>query len=91
VHRKAAETCVFLCFDGISRVKYHPGSVLIDTILKLAERGRERQILIGGDSARRTLYRQLRPGRASDWTTQSPRRRPAQWISPAEGTSFPDF
>ena len=62
VHRKAAENGVFLCFDGISRVKYHPESVLIDCILKLVARGHERQILIGGDIARRTMYRNYGQG-----------------------------
>jgi phosphotriesterase-related protein len=62
VHRKAAETGAFLCFDGISRVKYHPESVLIDCILKLVAHGHERQILIGGDIARRTMYRNYGQG-----------------------------
>ncbi|WP_172327904.1 phosphotriesterase [Mangrovicoccus sp. HB161399] len=56
VHRKAAETGVFMCFDGISRVKYHPESVLIDCILKLVEAGHEDQIVVGGDIARRTMF-----------------------------------
>jgi predicted metal-dependent phosphotriesterase family hydrolase len=62
VHRKAAETGVFLCFDGISRIKYHPESVLIDCILKLVARGHEKQIMIGGDIARRTMYRNYGEG-----------------------------
>ena len=62
VHRKATETGVFLCFNGISWVKYHPESVLIDCILKLVVRGHERQILIGGDIARRTMYRNYGQG-----------------------------
>jgi predicted metal-dependent phosphotriesterase family hydrolase len=62
VHRKAAEPGVFLCFDGISRIKYHPESVLIDCILKLVARGHEKQIMIGGDIARRTMYRNYGEG-----------------------------
>ena len=62
VHARAAATGVFVCFDGISRVKYHPESVLIDCILKLVRRGHERQILIGGDIARRTMYRNYGEG-----------------------------
>jgi 5-phospho-D-xylono-1,4-lactonase len=62
VHAKAAATGAFLCFDGISRIKYHPESVLIDCILKLVRRGHERQILIGGDIARRTMYRNYGEG-----------------------------
>ena len=62
VHAKAAQTGVFMCFDGISRIKYHPESVLIDCILKLVKRGHEKQILIGGDIARRTMYRNYGEG-----------------------------
>ncbi len=62
VHRKAAETGVFLCFDGISRVKYHPESVLIDCILRLVRAGHEDQIVVGGDIARRSMYRNYGKG-----------------------------
>ena len=62
VHAKAAQSGAFLCFDGISRIKYHPESVLIDGILRLVRRGHERQILIGGDIARRTMYRNYGEG-----------------------------
>jgi 5-phospho-D-xylono-1,4-lactonase len=62
VHRKAAETGAFLCFDGISRIKYHPESVLIDCILRLVRAGHEDQILVGGDIARRTMFRHYGEG-----------------------------
>lgn len=62
LHRKAAETGVFLCFDGISRIKYHPESVLIDCILSLIKHGHEDQIVVGGDIARRTMYRNYGEG-----------------------------
>ena len=62
VHRKAAETGVFLCFDGISRIKYHPESVLIDCIMRLIAAGHEDQIVVGGDIARRTMYRNYGEG-----------------------------
>lgn len=62
VHLKAAETGAFLCFDGISRIKYHPESVLIDCILNLLRHGHADQILIGGDIARRTMYRNYGEG-----------------------------
>ncbi len=62
VHRKAADSGCFLCFDGMSRIKYHPESVLIDCILKLVAKGHERQILIGGDIARRTMYKNYGEG-----------------------------
>lgn len=62
VHRKAAETGVFVCFDGISRVKYHPESVLIDCIIRLVTAGHEDQIVVGGDIARRSMYRNYGEG-----------------------------
>jgi len=62
LHAKAAQTGAFMCFDGISRVKYHPESVLIDCILQLVKRGHEKQLMIGGDIARRTMYRNYGEG-----------------------------
>lgn len=62
VHLKAAETGVFMCFDGISRIKYHPESILIDCILNLVRHGHEDQIVVGGDIARRTMYRNYGEG-----------------------------
>ncbi|RYG95327.1 MAG: phosphotriesterase, partial [Alphaproteobacteria bacterium] len=62
LHAKAAQSGAFLCFDGISRVKYHPESVLIDCILQLVKRGHEQQLMIGGDIARRTMYRNYGEG-----------------------------
>jgi phosphotriesterase-related protein len=62
VHLKAAETGVFMCFDGISRIKYHPESILIDCILNLVRHGHADQIVVGGDIARRTMYRNYGEG-----------------------------
>ncbi len=62
VHRKAAETGALLCFDGISRIKYHAESVLIGCIMSLIRHGHQDQILIGGDIARRTMYRNYGEG-----------------------------
>jgi phosphotriesterase-related protein len=54
LHKKIAETGAFLCCDGFSKIKYHPESVRTDLIIKLIEAGCQRQILIGGDLARRS-------------------------------------
>lgn len=56
-HRKIAETGAYLCFDGIGKVKYHPESTRIACILELVRAGHEGQILISGDTARRSYYR----------------------------------
>lgn len=56
-HLKIAETGAFLCFDGIAKIKYNPESVRIRCILELAKRGYQKQILVSGDTARRSYYR----------------------------------
>lgn len=56
MHRKVAETGAYLCFDGIAKVKYNPESTRIDCILALAKAGHQKQILVSGDTARRSYY-----------------------------------
>lgn len=56
MHRKIAETGAYLCFDGIAKVKYNPESVRIDCILQLAKDGFQKQILVSGDTARKSYY-----------------------------------
>lgn len=66
-HRKIAETGAFLCFDGIGKIKYHPESVLIEHILTLVKDGYQKQILISGDTARRSYYRHYGHGLGLDY------------------------
>jgi 5-phospho-D-xylono-1,4-lactonase len=54
LHKTIAETGAYLCCDGFSKIKYHSESVRIDLIIKLIEAGYQRQLLIGGDLARRS-------------------------------------
>lgn len=56
MHLKVAETGAFLSFDGIAKIKYNPESVRIQCILELAKRGYQKQILVSGDTARRSYY-----------------------------------
>lgn len=56
-HSKIAETGAFLSFDGIGKIKYAPESARIKCILELVKRGFENQILISGDSARKSYYK----------------------------------
>lgn len=56
MHRKVAETGAYLCFDGIAKVKYNPESVRIKCILDLAKAGHQKQLLVSGDTARRSYY-----------------------------------
>lgn len=57
MHRKVAETGAFVSFDGIGKIKYAPESARIESILKLVEAGHEDQILVSGDTARKTYYK----------------------------------
>lgn len=56
MHRKVAETGAYLCFDGIAKIKYNPESVRIKCILDLVRAGHQKQILISGDTARKSYY-----------------------------------
>lgn len=56
MHRKIAETGAYLCFDGIAKVKYNAESVRIRCILDLVKAGHQKQILVSGDTARRSYY-----------------------------------
>lgn len=55
LHRQIANTGAFLSFDGISRIKYHPEHIRTQAILALCRRGYQKQILIGGDFARKSM------------------------------------
>lgn len=56
-HCIIAETGAFVSFDGINKIKYAPESARIASILDLVREGFEDQILISGDTARRSYYR----------------------------------
>jgi len=56
-HEQIAKTGAFLSFDGISKIKYAPESDRIHSILELVKKGYEDQILISGDTARKSYYK----------------------------------
>lgn len=56
-HKKVAETGAFLSFDGIGKIKYAPESERIKAILNLVDAGHEDQILVSGDTARKSYYK----------------------------------
>jgi 5-phospho-D-xylono-1,4-lactonase len=56
-HEQLAKTGAYLCFDGIAKIKYAPESTRIQCILDLVSKGYENQILISGDTARKTYYK----------------------------------
>ncbi|MFB6466391.1 phosphotriesterase [Cytobacillus sp. Hz8] len=56
-HEQIAKTGAFLSFDGIAKIKYAPESTRIQCILELVKKGYEDQILVSGDTARKTYYK----------------------------------
>ncbi|MFD1039787.1 phosphotriesterase [Virgibacillus byunsanensis] len=56
-HEKIAATGAYLSFDGISKIKYAPESTRIQSILDLVRKGYEDQILVSGDTARKSYYK----------------------------------
>lgn len=61
-HLKIAETGAYVCFDGINKIKYYPESVRIKCILELVKAGYRKQILISGDTARKSYYQSYKYG-----------------------------
>lgn len=57
LHKKIAATGAFLSFDGIAKIKYAPESARIKAILDLVKEGHEDQLLVSGDTARKSYYR----------------------------------
>ncbi|MGH2318686.1 phosphotriesterase family protein [Planococcus sp. SE5232] len=56
-HEQIAKTGAYLSFDGIAKIKYAPESTRIQCILELVKKGYENQILVSGDTARKSYYK----------------------------------
>ena len=61
-HQKVANTGAYLSFDGIGKIKYAPESTRISNILDLCRKGFEKQIVISGDTARKSYYKSYKEG-----------------------------
>ena len=57
LHAELAAAGAYLGYDGLARSQRWPDSVLLDCLVRSAERGAAERILLGGDVARRTRYR----------------------------------
>jgi 5-phospho-D-xylono-1,4-lactonase len=57
LHRDMAQTGAFLEYDGPGRVKYLPEGAIIDLLVKMFELGLGGQIVLGGDTARRSYWK----------------------------------
>lgn len=56
MHLRLADMGAFLSFDGIAKVKYYPETVRTKCIIDLFKRGYGKQVLVSGDTARKSYY-----------------------------------
>jgi 5-phospho-D-xylono-1,4-lactonase len=79
LHAELAERGAFLMYDGAGKVKYHPDSLRIELIARMAEAGHAGSLLLGGDVARRSNLRAHGggPGMAHLFAVLVPRLRKA--------------
>jgi predicted metal-dependent phosphotriesterase family hydrolase len=56
LHADLAAAGAYLGYDGFSRTRNWPDTVLLDSLLRAAELGAGERLLLGGDVARRTRY-----------------------------------
>jgi len=61
-HKKVLETGAYLIYNGPSRIKYQPESVVVDLIFKMVDAGFGRQIVLGGDLGRRSYWKSISGG-----------------------------
>ena len=66
-HEKIVEHGIYLSFDGLGKNKYGPESHRIDAIMNLIKKGYINQILLGGDNARRSYYKNYDYGLGLQW------------------------
>jgi phosphotriesterase-related protein len=67
LHRHLAERGVFLQYDTPGRIKYQPETVLINLMRQLFEAGFGSQLLLGGDTARRSYWKAYGGGPGLDY------------------------
>ncbi len=66
-HAETAATGAWLQFDGPGRTKYWPDSTILQLIGELAGRGLASQLLLGGDTGRRSMMRAYGGGPGLDY------------------------
>jgi 5-phospho-D-xylono-1,4-lactonase len=79
LHADLAERGAYLIYDGAGKVKYHPDSLLIELIARMAEDGYAGSLLLGGDVGRRSNLQAYGggPGMAHLFAVLVPRLRKA--------------
>ncbi len=66
-HAETGGTGAWLQLDGPGRTKYWPDATILQLIAALAERGLGRQLLLGGDTGRRSMLRAYGGGPGLDY------------------------
>jgi len=66
-YEQIASTGAYLSFDGLGKNKYGPESNRINAIINLIKMGYINQILLGGDTARKSYYRSYGYGLGLEW------------------------
>jgi phosphotriesterase-related protein len=79
LHAELAERGAFLLYDGAGKVRYHPDSLLVELVERMAEAGHAGSVLLGGDTGRRSHLRAHGggPGMAHLFAVLVPRLRKA--------------
>jgi len=57
VHEEIADSGAYLVYDGVSRIKHHPDSTIVQLICRLAEAGLASRVLLGMDMGPRSMWR----------------------------------
>jgi predicted metal-dependent phosphotriesterase family hydrolase len=57
LHDEVAHAGAYLVYDGVSRIKVHPDSTIVQLICRMAEAGHTGRILLGMDMGPRTMWR----------------------------------
>jgi phosphotriesterase-related protein len=57
LHEDIADSGAYMVYDGISRVELHPDQEIIQMIRRMLEQGYGRQILLGMDMGRRSMWK----------------------------------
>ncbi len=66
-HKKMAAQGVTLGYDGPSRIKYWPDSVLIELIKGMCDAGYSKNIMLGGDNGRASMWPQYGGGHGHNY------------------------
>jgi len=66
LHDEIASRGAFLGYDTVGRTKYHADAAVIELIARVAERGRQRHVLLGTDVGRNSMLRAYGGGPGMD-------------------------